>query len=133
MKEKNRSIWTRKQSVWCIVGVVILGLLLNGAAQLMLADRVVYFDLADYKDRNTGTNPSELLIEYWQYNLHEVDQQVRKNGLTEDGALITPENTPDTYFKGGGAILVVRPAGRLTTGNAFLENTYPQLLKYREA
>jgi hypothetical protein len=94
-----------------IAGVLLFSLLLNGAVLLYFQDRVLYFDVADYLDRQTGTEKTSGMSEYYQYPLFTVDKQIRRDGRTESGELKTPENTPDLYAQGGGVILVVRPVG----------------------
>ena len=109
---KKMMQWMKKHKACTIIaGVLLFSLLLNGVLMWCFRDRVVYFDVADYLDRQTGTEKTSGMSEYFQYPLAEVDKQVRKDGWTENGELKTPENTPDLSAQGGGVILVVRPVG----------------------
>ncbi len=104
--------WMKNHKICTIIaGILMFSLLLNGILVWCFQERVVYFDVADYLDRQTGTSPTEGMTEYTQRWLSKVDKETRANGLTADGELKTPENTPDLYAQGGGVILVVRPVG----------------------
>ncbi|MBQ9082184.1 MAG: hypothetical protein IJY28_01635 [Clostridia bacterium] len=111
---KKMMQWMKQHKVCTIiVGVLLFGLLLNGVLMWCFRDRVVYFDVADYLDRQTGTSKaaSGMCGEYQQDPLSVVDGFTRRQGLNADGELKTPENTQNLIVQGGGVILVVRPVG----------------------